>query len=193
MLQGPETRVSLIGKLHDLASEEAWTEFAGLYRPLIIRIARARGLQLADAEDLAQDVLATVAKAISSFDADADGLFRGWLYKITRNLCVNHLTRCKGPVGSGDSNVQRMLQQQPADEATITLFQIEHRRLRFRQAAEQIKSNFNESTWLSFWMTAVEGRSIASVAAELAKSNGAVRVARCRVLARLKETLQSQD
>ncbi len=186
---GPETRVSLIGKLNDPASDEAWTEFARLYRPLVIRIARAKGLQHADAEDLAQEVLATVGRAIGSFDADADGSFRGWLFTITRNLCVNHLTRPRGPIGSGDSEMQRMLQEQPADEATVTLFQIEHRRLRFQQAAEQIKSQFNESTWLSFWLTAVAGRSIESVANELGKTNGAVRVARCRVLAKLKETI----
>ena len=89
--------------------------------------------------------------------------------------------------------MQRMLLQQPTDDATVTLFQTEHRRIRFRLAAEALRPRFSESTWLSFWMTAVEGRSIESVAAELGKTNGAVRVARCRVLAKLKETLQSQD
>ena len=192
-MQGPETRASLIGKLCDPAADEAWTEFAGLYRPLVIRVARAKGLQYADAEDLAQDVLATVGRAIGSFDAEADGSFRGWLFKITRNLCINHLTRGKGPIGSGDSDVQRMLLQQPADEATVTLFQTEHRRFRFRQAADAMRPRFSESTWLSFWMTAVEGRTIEAVAQELGKTNGAVRVARCRVLAKLKQTLQSQD
>lgn len=197
-LQGPETRESLIGKLCGSASEEAWTEFAGLYRPLVIRVAIAKGLQHADAEDLAQDVLAVVGRAIGSFDAAADGSFRGWLFKITRNLCINHLTRSpfsgkRGPIGSGDSDVQRMLMQLPADEATVTLFTAEHRRLRFRQAADELKPNFSESTWLSFWLTAVDGRSIESVASELQLTNGAVRVARCRVLAKLKSTLHTQD
>jgi RNA polymerase sigma-70 factor (ECF subfamily) len=197
-LLGPETRASLIGRLGDPVADEAWSEFAGLYRPLVIRVAMAKGLQHADAEDLAQEVLATVGRAIGSFDATADGSFRGWLFKITRNLCVNHLTRGptsekKGPVGSGDSDVQRMLLQHPADEATVTLFQLEHRRIRFRQAAEELKSQFHPSTWQSFWMTAVEGESIESVAKQLAKTEGAVRVARCRVLAKLKEKLQCDD
>ncbi len=193
-MQGPETRASLIGRLHDPASNEAWTEFAGLYRPLVIRVARGKGLQHADAEDLAQEVLAVVGRAIRSFDPDADGSFRGWLLKITRNLCINHLTRRsplgkQGPIGSGDSKVHRMLLQHPADEATITLFDLEHRRLQFRQAADQLQSKFSESTWMSFWLTAVEGQSIESVAERLGKSSGAVRVARCRVLARLKDTV----
>ncbi len=197
-MQGPETRASLIGKLRSSASDEAWTEFAALYRPLVIRVALAKGLQHADAEDLAQDVLATVGRVIGSFDPEADGSFRGWLFKITRNLCVNQLTRGpfsgkRGPIGSGDSDVQRMLLQLPADEATVTLFTAEHRRLRFRQAAEELKPTFSNSTWLSFWFTAVDGRSIDSVASELGMTNGAVRVARCRVLAKLKETIQPQD
>ena len=196
-LQGPETRESLIGKLRDTASEEAWAEFADLYRPLVIRVARVKGLQHADAEDLAQVVLVTVSRAIGSFDSQADGSFRGWLFTITRNLCVNQLTRGlfsgkRGPIGSGDSDVQQMLLQQPTDEATVTLFQLEHRRLRFRQAAEQLRPQFHEPTWQSFWLTAVEGRSIDEVAEELGKTTGAVRVARCRVLAKLKQSLQVQ-
>ncbi|WP_231691010.1 sigma-70 family RNA polymerase sigma factor [Aureliella helgolandensis] len=192
-MQGPETRASLIGKLRVPASQEAWTEFVELYRPLVIRVARAKGLQHADAEDLAQDVLATVGRAVDSFDPAAEGSFRGWLFKITRNLCINHLTRGRGPIGSGDSDVQRILLQLPADEATVTLFATEHRRMRFRQAAEALKPSFQESTWLSFWWTTVEGRSIESVAEALGKTNGSVRVARCRVLAKLKEALQQQD
>ncbi len=189
-MQGPETRMSLIGRLGDPASEDAWVEFAALYRPLVIRVARAKGLQHADAEDLAQEVLSVVSRAVGSFDAQAEGSFRGWLFKITRNLCVNHLTRGRGPIGSGDSDVQRMLLEQPADEAIVTLFQLEHRRIRFRQIAERVRSQFSEPTWLSFWLTAVEGQTIGSAAEQLGKSSGAVRVARCRVLARMKDLLQ---
>ena len=195
-MQGPETRVSLIGRLGDPTAEEAWAEFVATYRPLVVRVARAKGLQHADAEDLAQEVLATVGRAIDSFDLDGNGSFRGWLFRITRNLSVNHLTRGpysgkRGPIGSGDSDVQQMLLQQPADEATATLFELEHRRIHFRYAAEQLRPRFNESTWMSFWLTAVEGQSIESVAEKLGKTSGAVRVARCRVLAKLKENLQT--
>src|SRR5690606_23216201 len=123
--------------LSDSTSSDAWGEFAAVYRPLILRVARAKGLQQADAEDLAQEVLSVVSRAVGSFDLTRDGSFRGWLFTITRNLCVNHLTRNRGALGSGDSDIQRMLLELPADEATVTLFTLEHRRLRFRQAAEK--------------------------------------------------------
>lgn len=192
-MQGPETRASLIGRLSDSTSSDAWGEFAAVYRPLILRVARAKGLQQADAEDLAQEVLSVVSRAVGSFDLTRDGSFRGWLFTITRNLCVNHLTRNRGALGSGDSDMQRMLLELPADEATVTLFTLEHRRLRFRQAAEKVKTEFEDATWQSFWQTAVEGRPIAEVARRLGRSEGSVRVARCRVLNRIRRVVQTDE
>lgn len=193
-MQGPPTRASLLASLNDRASEEAWTEFAGIYRPLIVRVAVARGLQVADAEDLAQEVLATVARAIETFKSRGEGSFRGWLFQITKNLVVNHLTRGGGPLGSGDSSVQQMLMQQPDPRnETATLFRLELRRVRFERAALRLKCHFSEETWLSFWLTAVDGRSIAETAQRLGKSEGAVRVARCRVLSRLRVEVQNDQ
>lgn len=188
-MQGPETRASLIQQLGDPKAEEAWEDFTRLYRPLVIRIARAKGLQHADAEDLAQDVFSNVGRAIHAFDPEADGSFRGWLFAITRNLCVNQLNRRRGPIGTGDSAMHQMLNHAPADEETVSLFELEHRRLVFRLSAEKLRPQFSESTWMSFWLTAVDGLSIEEAAKQLGKSPGALRVARCRVLARLKASI----
>ncbi|WP_231742206.1 sigma-70 family RNA polymerase sigma factor [Stieleria varia] len=198
-MQGPETRLSLLASLNDPSASDAWAEFDGLYRPLVYRVARGKGLQHADAEDLAQQVLAVVNGAIDSFDPDADGSFRGWLFTITRNLVVNHLTRGPhsrkhGPIGSGDSKVQQMLMQHPSDEShTATLFQLEYRRGRFQQAARKLKSQFNEETWQAFWRTSVDGQSISDVAEQLARTPGAIRMARCRVLARIRGEVQTMN
>ena len=187
----PETRLSLIAKLADPEQERAWQEFSELYRPLIYRTARARGLQHADADDLAQDVMTIVGKAIESFDPAESGSFRGWLFTITRNCAVNHITRPKTPVGSGDTDVLRLLHQQPADDdPTATIFTVEYRRLRFQQAATKLRDRFSESTWQAFWLTAVDQLSIAEAAQQLGKNEGAVRMARCRVIAQFRQEVQ---
>ncbi len=192
-MHGPETRESLLTKLSSPQSDEGWGEFATIYRPLVYRVAVAKGLQHADAEDLAQEVLAVVERSLNQYDSDRGG-FRSWLYQITRNLVVNHLTRQRGPIGSGDSDVGRILSQQPAgDDQTATLFRLEYRRVRFQQAASMVQSEFSEATWSAFWLTAVELQSIADVANRLGKSEGAVRVARCRVLDRLKICVSEQS
>lgn len=192
-MNGPETRESLLASLNSSVADEGWREFAAIYRPLIFRVAVAKGLQHADAEDLTQDVLAVVGRSLGSFDSSR-GSFRGWLYQITRNLVVNHLTRGRGPIGTGDSHVAKLLAQYPQpNDDTATLFRLEYRRTRFQQAVSIARSEFHNSTWDAFWLTAVDLRSIESVAEELGKSQGAVRVARCRVLDRLRVVVAEQS
>jgi RNA polymerase sigma-70 factor (ECF subfamily) len=61
---------------------------------------------------------------------------------------------------------------------------------------ERIKAEFQTNTWQAFWLTAVEGIAAADVAQQLRMSPGAIYVAKSRVLARLKdevETLRQQE
>src|SRR5207237_8444490 len=110
----PTTRRSLVLRLRDLADEQAWAEFVQVYEPLVYRLARARGLQDADARDLCQDVFRAVAGAIERWNPEpAKGSFRGWLFRITRNLIVNFLTdQRKHERGTGSTSVQDMLEVQ---------------------------------------------------------------------------------
>src|SRR5437870_3399014 len=62
-------------------------------------------------------------------------------------------------------------------------------RVLFARALESIRAEFEERTWAAFWRTAVEERPAADVAADLAMTPGAVRVAKSRVLHRLREAL----
>ena len=187
-MQSPETRKSLIVRLRDASQDESWREFVAIYEPLIYRIARAKGLQHVDAQDMTQEVFITVGKAIDRFDLDSEkGSFR-----VTQNLVINFLTRDKEARGSGNTEIQLLLQELPdADEATATLFQVERKREIFRWAAQRVRTLFQEETWRAFWLTGVEGESIDDVAKLLGKSPGAIRVARCRVLARLQQEVKT--
>lgn len=205
-MNGPETRESLLASLNGTANgaggnagdrttdrqHDGWDEFTAIYRPLIYRVAVAKGLQHADAEDLTQDVLLVVRRSVNSYDSTRAS-FRSWLYAITRNLVVNHLTRRREPAGSGDSRIAQLISQQPGQGDTATLFRLEYRRACFQRAAEQAESEFHDDTWQAFWRTAVQQESIGRVAAELGKTNGAVRVARSRVLGRLRQIVDLQS
>jgi RNA polymerase sigma-70 factor (ECF subfamily) len=59
----------------------------------------------------------------------------------------------------------------------------------FRRALELIQAEFEPRTWKAFWEAAVEDRPAKDVAGELSMSPGAVRVAKSRVLQRLREEL----
>jgi RNA polymerase sigma-70 factor (ECF subfamily) len=104
-------------RVRDADDHEAWDEFVALYTPLIFGYAIRRGLQQADAADLAQDVMLIVARSIGRFEYDRKiGAFRAWLFTVTGNrLKTLAADRQKRPLGSGDSNIQRMLADFAAD------------------------------------------------------------------------------
>ena len=57
------------------------------------------------------------------------------------------------------------------------------------RALKSIRGEFQERTWQAFWRTVVEGRSAAEAGAGLEMQPGAVRVAKSRVLWRLRREL----
>ena len=185
----PETHPSLIVRIRDPDDREAWFEFAEVYRPVIIRLARAKGLQDADADDLAQQVMVSVAGAIERFEADDKrARFRTWLRRIVENAVLNTLTRAKPDRAAGDSETRAALTDEPAvTEWESEQLETEYRREVFRWAALQIRGEFQDDSWQAFWETAVNGRDVDEVAATLGKRRGAVYAARSRIMRRLKE------
>jgi len=53
----PDTRDSLLIRVADPSDQSAWEQFARIYRPVVYNVERMRGLQDADAQDVAQQVL----------------------------------------------------------------------------------------------------------------------------------------
>ena len=86
MQYGPQTRPSLLISLRDPLNEIAWQHFARLYLPVVFSYCVKRGLQEADAADVAQEVLRVVSAKIRDFEYEpAHGSFRGWLFQVTRH------------------------------------------------------------------------------------------------------------
>lgn len=193
MQEAPKTRPSLLLRMRDTQDARAWGEFVEIYEPLVYRLARRNGFQDADARELTQEVLLAVSKAIGGWDADpARGSFRAWLFRVARNLMINFLAKQRRhPQGVGDTDFQRLLAAQPAPEnEESACFDVEYRRRLFRWAAEQVRDQFQASTWEAFWKTCVEGQAIQEVATEMELSAGAVYVARSRVMARLRKRIR---
>jgi RNA polymerase sigma-70 factor (ECF subfamily) len=189
----PDTRSTLLVRLSAPRDEEAWAEFTAIYAPLVRRVARQRGMQAADADDLVQEVFRAVTRAMEreAFD-HRRGSFRGWLFRIARNLIVNFLASQKRqPRGSGHSDVQRLLEAQPSRDEETTLFDVEYRRSLLYWAAERVRGEFSELTWRAFWQTGVEGLPAKDVAHALGTTVGTVYHYKSRVMARLLQEIEA--
>jgi RNA polymerase sigma factor (sigma-70 family) len=181
----PTTQASLLIRIRDSSDDESWRQFVRLYAPVVYAYARRRQVQEADAADLTQEVLRSVAKTAGRLEYDpARGSFRSWLFTVTRNKLLDFRRR-RQAVATGGTSAQILLEQQPArDEEDV--WDTEFRRHVFAVAAEQVQREFEDSTWQAFWETAVVGTKPQDVAKQLGLSVGAVYIAKSRVRARMK-------
>jgi RNA polymerase sigma-70 factor, ECF subfamily len=170
----------------------AWERLVGLYAPLVFGWCRRWGLPEQDAADVLQEVFQAVVAHLAGFRSGrAGGTFRGWLRTIAHHKVQDHFRRQgREPRGVGGSDAQARLAQVPGPEApgSDAGAEPEERGL-FLRALGLIRGDFEERTWQAFWRTAVDGRPPRDVADELGMSPGAVRVAKSRVLHRLREEL----
>ena len=195
MTEFPETRDSLLVQLRSPANREAWEQFALIYRPVIYRLARHRGLQDADAQDLAQQVLMAVASAIGSWEKSNESVrFRHWLRRVARNAIVNALSRRPLDRAVGGSSVHELLMEQPnVDPESDAQIELEYRRELYLRAARMVRGDVEPETWRAFEMTVIENRSIDAAAVELDKPVGTIYAARSRIMRRLRKAVQELE
>ncbi len=190
---GGSTSRSLLADAR-LADPEAWERLARLYAPLVAYWCRRWGVADQDVVDVLQDVFAAVANHLDRFRKDRpEDTFRGWLLTIARNKTHDYLRRRgQEPAATGGTEAALRLQQvldphsagEASDEADVAIFDAV-----LRNALDAIRGEFHEQTWRAFWGVVVEGRATADVAADLKMRPGTVRVAKSRVLLRLRREL----
>ena len=195
MTDFPETRDSLLVQVRSPANREAWEQFALIYRPVIYRLARHRGLQDADAQDLAQQVLIAVVSAIGGWEKSNEAVrFRHWLRRVARNAIVNALSRRPHDRAAGGSSVQELLMEQPnPDRESGAQIEQEYRRELYLRAAKMVRRDIEPETWRAFELTVIENRGIDAAAVELGKPVGAIYAARSRIMRRLREAVQELE
>jgi len=191
----PETRESLLVQVRSPENREAWEEFALIYRPVIYRLARHRGLQDADAQDLAQQVLFAVASAIGGWQkSHPEVRFRHWLRRVARNAIVNALSRRPHDRAVGGSSAQELLREQPAEDLETTAqIEGEYRRELYLRAAQQVRRDVEPDTWRAFELTVIENRSSEQAALELAKPLGTIYAAKSRIMRRLRDAVRELE
>ncbi len=195
MAKPPETRVSLILKLAEPSNVVAWQEFAEIYTPMLLDAAKRKGLQPADCEDVAQEILFGVARSIQRFKPDKQrAKFRTWLWRIARNLIADFIAGDQRRVSSkqGDSWIEAASTRAhwQLTNAQREDLQRDLRSSLYRAAAARVRRRLATKTWAAFEITAIEGRSAAVASQATGSSVGAVYVARSRVMKLLSQEVE---
>jgi RNA polymerase sigma-70 factor (ECF subfamily) len=186
----PSTRLTLLVRLKADGDSDAWRLFVDLYTPLVYRYCRSRGLQDADARDVTQQVLASVLKAINTFEYDPQrGRFRDWLGTIALHEVVRQQRKDRRPgkgMGAGQGNLAAERQNGPIDPAWLEEFNA----YIFASALERIRPDFDEASWRAFDWTWLSDLKPQVAAERLGKSSAWIYKARFRILRRLRVEIE---
>jgi RNA polymerase sigma-70 factor, ECF subfamily len=164
--------------------QEAFRLIYRTIQPGLVRY--LRGLVGEDAEDVASEAWAQVARDLASFSGDGDG-FRGWVATIARHRALDHLRQARRrPISaaSSDGLIERAGPDDTAAEAIEALS---------TDGAIALIASLPPDQAEAVLLRVVMGLDVATVGRVLGKRPGAVRTATHRGLRRLAARLDATD
>jgi RNA polymerase sigma-70 factor (ECF subfamily) len=174
------TRSSLIRRLHDWGDQKAWDDFFNSYWKLIYAVAVKSGLSDAEARDVVQETVVSVARSLKEGQySHAKGSFKAWLCTVTRHRIMDHIRRrtrtpnCVQPgpgSTSGTSAVARVAD--PASLETDAIWDEEWRKNLVDAATERVRAKVPPDQFQIFDLYVLKGLPVAEVA-KLARTSRA--------------------
>jgi RNA polymerase sigma factor (sigma-70 family) len=198
------TRASLLGRLKNWGDQESWEDFFNTYWRLIYGVALKAGLSDAEAQDVVQETLLTVAKRIGQFKSDPKlGSFKGWLLLITRRRIADQLEKrgdarksvspsaaardtvpCSGGGRSRDETTRTSTVARVPDPASFDLdacWEEQWRKNLLEAATESVKRQVSPKHYQIFELYVLREWPVSKVAATLGVNLGQVYLAKHRV------------
>jgi RNA polymerase sigma-70 factor, ECF subfamily len=187
------TSTSLLKLATDL-DENAWKRLLDEYRPWIARICERTGIASDDVDDVIQDILRSVVPSIGGFRSNGKGSFRRWLYTITQRSAIDfHRVNGRTEQASGGTTAPNQMAEFFDDASLSTQQAFLQSSSAVDHALALVERNCSRKTWKAFWLMTVDGWSSREIGEELAMTETAVRLAKLRVLSKLKQKLSEQN
>ena len=190
------TRYSLLSRLQNWDDQDSWKDFFDTYWRLIYAVALKSGLTEAEAQDVVQETIISVAKNIQKFKRDRQlGSFKGWLRNLTRWRIADQLrkrTRVAPEERKAAEDAAAVWDTAPlADSVEVeSVWEAEWRVNLMKVALENVKRRVKEEHYQMFDFYVVKQWPVAKVARTLGVSAGQVYLAKFRVGARVKKEIR---
>jgi RNA polymerase sigma-70 factor (ECF subfamily) len=140
------TRESLLSRIKDWEDHESWREFFEIYRKLIWSMAMKSGLTEHEAEEVLQETMLTVARAIKEFQYDRSRCaFKSWLGRMTQ-MRINDCFRKRARKGF----TEPWPEDTSADAARL-------------ECVPDLRSPCGEALWEEEWRTQLLDAAVARV------------------------------
>lgn len=191
------TRKSLLSRLKHWDDQKSWQDFYDIYAKLIYGAAIKAGLNEAEAEDVVQETVIAVAKAIQQFKYDPEKCaFKTWLHAITRRQVANQFRKRQGkgrvlePLAGRDGESSAVEDiPDPASRALDDTWEREWERALLEAAAERVKARVSPAQYQIFDYHVMQGHSVAETARVLGINAARVHLAKHRVSGQVRDEL----
>jgi RNA polymerase sigma-70 factor (ECF subfamily) len=185
------THASLLIRLRCGSDAAAWQEFNERYGELIRGFARRRGLQPVDCDDVAQDVLLSVSRAMPGFRYDPGrGKFRSYLKTATLHAIFRRNRQNKDEIALG--TLEELTRCAAMDAEIERAWELEWQRYHLRQAMRTLRAEINPADREAFQLYVIDGRDPRETARELGLTVNQVYKAKSRILQRLEDVIALQ-
>src|SRR5437899_6466645 len=194
------TRRSLVERLADWGEQPRRQEIFDTYSKLIYSAARRAGLTDAEAQDVVQETVITVAKNIDKLKYEpAIGSFKGWLLQITRWRIADQFRKrepgnAKRPRSADDratATIERVPDSQNVDLDAV--WEAEWKENLFEAAIARVKKQIEPKQFQIFDCYVRKEWPAQNVAARLRVNVGQVYLARHRVGGLLKKEIRALE
>jgi RNA polymerase sigma-70 factor (ECF subfamily) len=183
------TRSSVLKAVADTGNEAAWRRLFDLYAGFVFSIARSKGLNDADADDIVQAVFADLARNLPSFKYDREkGRFRAYLSALTRWRINDRLRSGKRDVELKASFMEDAKALMSADDEDFE--EREWQSAALEEALRRIKPDVQSAHYAAFVASAVEGQDTETVARLHGISIDNLYQIRKRLTAKLREAVK---
>lgn len=192
------TSTGLIVLIKD-GESTAWDRFVTLYAPLIRHWCEKPGggtLTRQDRQDIMQEVLTKVSKAIGEFDENRPGRsLRAWLRSITQNTIADHLefvarrlpvSRLMSDTGhfKYDKQAESPIEEESEEEESEKIILLE-------QVLEIVRPEFSDRDWDIMQLFVFAEKTSSEVGQDMNMKADTVRRLKNRVLARIRREYEA--
>ena len=185
-LKYPTTSKTLLDKIAS-GDEISWDEFYQKYSPIVKALAKFKGLNAADADDICQQVMMQFFKQSKTFKFDPNiAKFRTYFGLIVNSKICSYFRGSK-------ENPTDDMEWIPVDEETETLFMDEWRKTVLKEAEQELKQRVAPETFQAYELYAVQNRPVKKVAEYLDCSENQVYQAKKRCFAMMREILLAMN
>ena len=182
------TRSSVIRAVANTENEAAWQRFFDLYAGFVFSIARSKGLNDTDADDIVQMVFADLARNLPSFKYDREkGHFRPYLAALVKWRVIDRLKAVRR-----DADLKADFMEEAKSAATTEDEDFEEREWQsaaMEETLRRIKPEVRPEHYAAFVASAVEGQDTDVVTKLYGISRDSLYQIRKRLTVKLREKL----